>query len=95
MHVLPSVGKQFFKVLLRTKRDRWSPPAPADWLHWYIPGRRRESAVLICAFVQSRRRLEKWTRTGKWDSRGSVTADFVCVCTLFGFHVFSQDDGGG
>ena len=47
VHVLPSVGKQFFKVLLRTKRDMWSPPAPADWLHGYIPGRRRESAVLI------------------------------------------------
>ena len=37
----------FFKVLLRTKRDMWSPPAPADWLHGYILGRRRESAVLI------------------------------------------------
>ena len=47
VHVLPSVGKQFFKVLLRTKRDMWSPPAPADWLHGYIPGRRRESAVFI------------------------------------------------
>ena len=23
------------------------PPAPADWLHGYIPGRRRESAILI------------------------------------------------
>ena len=23
VHVLPSVGKQFFKVLLRTKRDMW------------------------------------------------------------------------
>ena len=32
VHVLSSVGKQFFKVLLRTKRDMWSPPAPADWL---------------------------------------------------------------
>ena len=41
------LGKQFFKVLLRTKRDMWSPPAPADWLHGYIPGRRREAAVLI------------------------------------------------
>ena len=47
VHVLPSVGKQFFKVLLRTQRDMWSPPAPADWLHGYIPGKRRESAVLI------------------------------------------------
>ena len=47
VHVLPSVGKQFSKVPLRTKRDMWSPPAPADWLHGYIPGRRRESAVLI------------------------------------------------
>ena len=37
----------FFKVLLRTKRDMWSPLAPADWLHGYIAGRRRESAVLI------------------------------------------------
>ena len=47
VHVLPSVVKQFFKVLLRTKRDMWSPPALADWLLGYIPGRRRESAVLI------------------------------------------------
>ena len=47
VHVLPSVGKQFFEVLLRTKRDMWSPPAPADWLHGYILGGRRESAVLI------------------------------------------------
>ena len=47
VHVLPSVGKQFFKVLLRTKRDMWSPLAPDGWLHGYIPGRRRESAVLI------------------------------------------------
>ena len=47
VHVLPSVGKQFFKVLLMTKRDMWSPPALADWLHGYISGRRRESAVLI------------------------------------------------
>ena len=45
--VLPSIGKQFFKVLLRTRRDGWTPPAPADWLHGYIPGRRRESAILI------------------------------------------------
>ena len=47
VHVLPSIGKQFFKVLLRTRRDGWTPPAPADWLHGYIPGRRRESAILI------------------------------------------------
>ena len=47
VHVLPSMGKQFFKVLLRTKRDSWWPPASADWLHGYMPGRRRESAVLI------------------------------------------------
>ena len=47
VHVLPSVGKQFFKVLLRTKRDTWSLRAPADRLHGYIFGRRRESAVLI------------------------------------------------
>ena len=47
VHVLPSFCKQFFKVLLRTKRDMWSPPPFADWLHGYIPGRRRESAVLI------------------------------------------------
>ena len=30
VHVLPSVGKQFFFVLLRTKRDKWAPPA---WVH--------------------------------------------------------------
>ena len=47
VHVLPSMGKQFFKVLLRTRRDGWTPPAPADWLHGYILGMRRESAVLI------------------------------------------------
>ena len=47
VHVLPSMGKQFFKVLLGTRRDGWMPPAPADWLHGYIPGRRRESAILI------------------------------------------------
>ena len=47
VHVLPSIGKQFFKVLLGTRRDGWTPPAPADWLHGYIPGRRRESAILI------------------------------------------------
>ena len=29
VHVLPSVGKQFFKVLLRMEGH----PAPADWLH--------------------------------------------------------------
>ena len=49
---------------------------------------------LLCAFVQSRRRPEKWTRTGKWDSRRSVTVDFVCICTLFGLHLLSQDVGG-
>ena len=47
VHALPSVGKQFFKVLLMTKRDMWSPPAPADWLRGHIPGRRRESSVLV------------------------------------------------
>ena len=49
VNVLLSMGKQFFKVLLHTKpkRDVWSPLAPADWLHGCIPGRRRESAVLI------------------------------------------------
>ena len=47
---------------------------------------------LLC---RPRRRTEKWTRTRKWDSQGSVTVDFVCICTLFGFHFFSQDDGGG
>ena len=47
VHVLLSIGKQFFKVLLRTRRDSWMPPTPADWLHGYIPGRRRESTVLI------------------------------------------------
>ena len=47
VHVLPSIGKQFFKVLLGTRTDGWTPPAPADWLHGYIPGRRRESAILI------------------------------------------------
>ena len=39
-------------------------------------------------FVQSRRRPEKWTRTGKWDSRRSVTVNFVCVCALFGLLLF-------
>ena len=48
-----------------------------------------------CAFVQSRRRPEKSTRTRKWDSRCSVRVDSVCVCTLFGLHFLSQDDGGG
>ena len=57
VHVLPSAGKQFFKVLLRTKRDMWSPLVPADWLHGYIPGRRRESAVLIRQVTT--RRLER------------------------------------
>ena len=47
VHVLPSIGKQFVKVLLGTRRDGWMPPAPADWLHGYILGRRRESAILI------------------------------------------------
>ena len=49
VHVLPSMGKQFFKVLMRKKPNGggWSQPEPADWLHGYIPGRRRESAVLI------------------------------------------------
>ena len=36
----------------------------------------------FCAFVQSRRRPEKWTRTWKAGSRGSVTRDFVCVSTF-------------
>ena len=35
VHVLPSMAKQFFKVLLRTRRDGWTPPAPADWLHGF------------------------------------------------------------
>ena len=48
MHVLPSMGKQFFKALMRRKPNGgWSQPEPADWLHGYISGRRRESAVLI------------------------------------------------
>ena len=50
----------------------------------------------FCAYVQSRRPPGKWTRTGKSDSCGSVTADFVCVCTLRGLLLFkSQDVGGG
>ena len=32
---------------------------------------------LSCAFLQSQRRPEKWTRTRKAGSRGSVTRDFV------------------
>ena len=36
--------KAIFKVLLGTRRDGWTPPAPADWRPGYIPGRRRESA---------------------------------------------------
>ena len=51
--------------------------------------------LLMCFCVQSRRRPEKWTRTRKASSRRSVMVDFVCVCTLFGLHLFSQDDGGG
>ena len=42
----------------------------------------------FCAFVQSRRRPEKWTRTGKWDSRRSVTVDFVCGLYSFWFTYF-------
>ena len=49
----------------------------------------------FCALVQSRRRPEKWTRTGKWDSRRSVTVDFVCVCTLFGLHFFRKTTVAG
>ena len=37
--------------------------------------------VLLCRAADVQR---SGTRTGKWDSRGSVTVDFVCVCTLFG-----------
>ena len=49
VHVLPSTGKQFFKALMRRKPNGggWSQPEPADWLHGHIPGKRRESAVLI------------------------------------------------
>ena len=49
MHVLPTMGKQFFKVLMWKKPNGggWSQLAPADWLHGYFPGRRRELAVLI------------------------------------------------
>ena len=47
--LLPSMGRQFFKVLVRRKPigGGWSQPEPADWLHGHIPERRRESAVLI------------------------------------------------
>ena len=49
VHVLPSMGKQFFKALMRRKPNGggWSQPEPADMLHGYISRRRRESAVLI------------------------------------------------
>ena len=48
MLVLPSMGKPFFKALLRRKPTggRWAHPERAGKLH-DIPGRRRESAVLI------------------------------------------------
>ena len=44
--------------------------------------------LLLCFSVQSRKRPETWTRTRKAVSRRSVTVDFLCVCTLFGFHLF-------
>ena len=49
VHVLPSMEKQFFKARMRRKPNGggWSQPEPADWLHGYVSGRRRESAVLI------------------------------------------------
>ena len=44
--------------------------------------------LLLCFSVQSRRRPEKWTGTRKAVSRRRVMVDFVCVCTLFGLHLF-------
>ena len=46
-------------------------------------------------FVHSRRRPEKWTRTRKAGSRGSVTPDpsFLIMCCVW--ESLSQDDGGG
>ena len=49
----------------------------------------------FCAFVRSRRRPEKWTRTRKWDSRGRKTVDFVCICTHFGLHFFHKTTVAG
>ena len=59
-----------------------------------VSSSRHISSTSFCAFVRSRRRPEKWTRTRKWDSRGSITVNFVCTCTLFGFFL-TQGDGGG
>ena len=39
VHVLPSVGKQFFKVLPRTKRGMWSPPCARRLAAWIHPGK--------------------------------------------------------
>ena len=49
VHVLPSLGKQFFKALMRRKPNGGglSQPEPADWLDGYISGRIRESTLLI------------------------------------------------
>ena len=60
-----AVGKQAFKVLLRTKRDMWSPPAPADWLHG-IPSRKGG---------ESRRSLPGKSRHGGWNGLGLKSLD--------------------
>ena len=48
--------------------------------------------VLLCRAADV---PEKWTRTGKWDSRRSISVDFVCVCTLFGLHFFHKTTVAG
>ena len=65
----------------------WAPGQPCNSHH-----SRHIRLASLCAFVlfvQSRRRPEKWTRTRKWDSRGSVRVDFVCVCTFFRLQSFA------
>ena len=61
VHVLPSMGKQFFQVLVRRKPTGggWAHPEPADWLHGQIPGSRRESAAVLIRQVTTWR-LERF-----------------------------------
>ena len=84
----------YHQALLRGRWRSWRRASRQGQRCSCIFFKTHQICLLLC-IVQSRRRPEKWTRTRKAGSRGSVTVDFVCVCTLFGLHFFHKTTVAG
>ena len=86
-------GTRVSSGLMRGRLRSWGK-ASRQGLFCSFFSKTHQAGLFLCSCAEPQTSREKWTRTGKWDSRGSVMVDCLCAFVHL-VYFFSQDDGGG